>query len=111
MPIPIVVDTGDSSGPVAMQGPQAFDSPINGTSAEQMLQHNVYNSDGDKQDYWAEKYIENAFFAGYLKGRTESTFEPEGNVKRGELAKVLSDLITNDDEKNHKLEERIKELE
>lgn len=65
----------------------------------------------DIKGHWAEKYIENAFFAGYLKGRTESTFEPEGNVKRGELAKVLSDLITNDDEKNHKLEERIKELE
>ena len=53
----------------------------------------------DIKGHWAEKYIENAFFAGYLKGRTESTFEPEGNVKRGELAKVLSDLITNDDEK------------
>ena len=58
MPIPIVVDTGDSTGPVAMQGPHPVDSPINGSSAEQMLQHNVYNSEGDKQDYWAEKYID-----------------------------------------------------
>lgn len=58
MPIPIVVDTGDSTGPVAMQGPHPVDSPINGSSAEQMLQRNVYNSDGDKQDYWAEKYID-----------------------------------------------------
>ena len=58
MPIPIVVDTGDNSGPVAVQTPHPVDSPINGTSAEQMLQRNVYNSEGDKQDYWAEKYID-----------------------------------------------------
>lgn len=65
----------------------------------------------DIQGHWAEKDIEHAYFAGYLKGRTETTFEPEGNVKRGELAKILSELITTYDEKNRKLEDRIRELE
>lgn len=65
----------------------------------------------DIAGHWAEKYIENAYFAGYLDGRTETTFEPEGNVKRGEMAKVVSELNTSSDEKNNKLEKRIAELE
>ena len=65
----------------------------------------------DIAGHWAEKYIENAYFAGYLNGRTETTFEPEGNVKRGEMAKVVSELNTSSDEKNNKLEKRIAELE
>ena len=65
----------------------------------------------DIAGHWAEKYIENAYFAGYLNGRTETTFEPEGNVKRGEMAKVVSELNTSSDEKNNKLEKSIAELE
>lgn len=65
----------------------------------------------DIAGHWAEKYIENAYFAGYLNGRTETTFEPEGNVKRGEMAKVVSELNTSSDEKNNELEKRIAELE
>ena len=65
----------------------------------------------DIDGHWAKKYIENAYFAGYLNGRTETTFEPEGNVKRGEMAKVVSELNTSSDEKNNKLEKRIAELE
>ena len=65
----------------------------------------------DIAGHWAEKYIENAYFAGYLNGRTETEFEPEGNVKRGEMAKVVSELNTSSDEKNNKLEKRIAELE
>lgn len=65
----------------------------------------------DIQGHWSEKYVRNAYFAGYLKGRTETTFEPEGDVKRGEMAKIISDITTNYDEKNKKLEDRIAELE
>ena len=65
----------------------------------------------DIAGHWAEKYIENAYFAGYINGRTETEFEPESNVKRGEMAKVVSELNTSSDEKNNKLEKRIAELE
>ena len=65
----------------------------------------------DIKGHWAEKYIENAYFAGYLKGRTETEFEPEGTVKRGEMAKILSELIRTYDEKINKLEKRVEELE
>ena len=65
----------------------------------------------DIKGHWAEKYIENAYFAGYLKGRTETGFEPEGEVRRGEMAKILSELIRTYDEKILKLEKRVEELE
>lgn len=65
----------------------------------------------DIDGHWAKQFIEKAYFAGYLNGRTETTFEPEGEVKRGEMAKILSLLLTNYDEKISKLEERIEELE
>ncbi len=65
----------------------------------------------DIKGHWAKKYIENAYFAGYLKGRTETEFEPEGTVKRGEMAKILSELIKTYDEKILKLEKRVEELE
>lgn len=65
----------------------------------------------DIKGHWAEKYIENAYFAGYLNGRTETAFEPEAGVKRGEIAKLLSEIIKTYDEKILKLEKRVEELE
>lgn len=65
----------------------------------------------DIEGHWAKKDIENAYFAGYLKGRTETEFEPEGVLKRGEAARILSEVLTRCDEKITALEERIKELE
>lgn len=65
----------------------------------------------DCEGHWAKKYIEKAYFAGYLNGRTATEFEPEGVLKRGEAAKLLSEILTRYDEKIIKLEERIRELE
>lgn len=65
----------------------------------------------DIEGHWAEKDIKNAYFAGYLKGRTETTFEPEETLKRAEAAKILSELLKSYDEKIYSLEERIRELE
>lgn len=64
----------------------------------------------DIKGHWAEKYIINAYYAGYLNGRTDTTFEPEEGVKRGEVAKILSELIKTYDEKILKLEKHIEEL-
>lgn len=63
----------------------------------------------DVKGHWAEKYIKNAYHAGYLKGRTETEFEPEGTLTRGEAAKLISELIVTYDEKIAKLEELLKE--
>lgn len=65
----------------------------------------------DTNGHWAEKYIKNAYHAGYLKGRTETEFEPEGTLTRGEAAKLISEIIDTYDEKISKLEERIRGLE
>lgn len=65
----------------------------------------------DIEGHWAEKYIKNAYFAGYINGRTETEFEPEGTLKRGEAAKLLSELLKSYDEKIAVLEDRIRELE
>ncbi len=65
----------------------------------------------DIKGHWAEKHIRNAYFAGYLNGRTESTFEPEGFIKRGEVAKLLDELITSYDEKIKALEDRLRKVE
>lgn len=65
----------------------------------------------DIEDHWAKKYIEHAYFAGYLNGRTETEFCPEDYIKRGEVAKLLSMILTNIDGKFSKLENRINELE
>lgn len=62
----------------------------------------------DTKGHWAEKYIKNAYHAGYLKGRTETEFEPEGTLTRGEAAKLISELIDTYDEKIAKIEERLK---
>lgn len=58
MPIPVIVDTGDNTGPVAMTGITSSPSPVQGSSAAQMMQHQYNHSEGDKQDYWVEKYID-----------------------------------------------------
>ena len=58
MPIPVFVDTGDSTGPVAMTGMTSSPSPVQGSSAAHMMQHQYNHSEGDKQDYWVEKYID-----------------------------------------------------
>lgn len=65
----------------------------------------------DTKGHWAEKYIKQAYFAGYLNGKTEDKFCPEDYIKRGEAAKLISTLLTSYDEKILKLEERIRELE
>lgn len=65
----------------------------------------------DIKGHWAESYIKNAYFAGYINGRTDTTFEPEENIKRGEVAKLLSTLLTTYDEKFSKVNERLIALE
>lgn len=76
-----------------------------------MLTEEIKTPFTDIEGHWAEKDIKNAYFAGYLKGRTETTFEPEETLKRAEAAKILSELLKSYDEKIYSLEERIREFE
>lgn len=64
----------------------------------------------DVEGHWAEKYIRNGYFANIYSGRTETTFEPEGSVKRGEMAKIIDHMMKSYDEKIFALEEEIREL-
>lgn len=50
------------------------------------------------EDAWYYKAIANMYRAGYLNGKSEDTFDPEGYVKRGELAQVLNKVLKRLDE-------------
>lgn len=62
----------------------------------------------DVEGHWAEKYIRNGYFGGLFEGRSEHSFEPEGKVTRGEMAKIIDVLIKKYDEKIFELEEEIR---
>ena len=50
------------------------------------------------EDAWYYKAIANMYRAGYLNGKSEDIFDPEGYVKRGELAQVLNKVLKRLDE-------------
>ncbi len=62
----------------------------------------------DVEGHWAEKYIRNGYFSGIFDGKTETTFEPEGTIKRGEMAKIIDTLVKKYDEKIFLLEEELR---
>ncbi len=62
----------------------------------------------DVSGHWAEKYIRNGYFSGIFDGRSENSFEPEGTLKRGEMAKIVDTLVKKYDEKIFELEEEIR---
>ena len=65
----------------------------------------------DVDEHWAKKYIRNLYFANIIDGYEDGTFRPEEHMKRSEVAKMIDSIMQIYDDKIHKLEERIKELE
>lgn len=65
----------------------------------------------DVEGHWAEKNIRNLYFANILSGRTEDSFEPEGYIKRGEVAKMLDMVMKANEEKMKELEEKLRKGE
>ena len=61
----------------------------------------------DVSGHWAEKYIRNLYFAGIMGGYPDGTFKPDSPITRGELAKVVDEVMKAIDEKLKKLEEKI----
>lgn len=50
------------------------------------------------EDAWYYKAVANMYRAGYLNGKTEDTFDPDGYVRRSELAQVLNKILKHLDE-------------
>lgn len=46
-------------------------------------------SDRNKISDYAKPYVAEAVAQGYINGYTNGTFQPQGNIKRGEIAKIL----------------------
>ena len=110
----------NENGKLILQNSYGKDYKNNGTHecyAENLKEGYLIMSDiiktpfTDISGHWGEKYIKNAYFAGFLKGRTETTFEPEGTLTRAEAAKLLSDQIDRHDKEVAELEARIEALE
>lgn len=58
----------------------------------------------DTSGHWAEKYIRNLYFAGIMEGYPDGTFKPDAPITRGELAKVIDEVLKTIDEKIKKLD-------
>ena len=43
-----------------------------------------------KEDHWAKDYIVSLVQEGIVNGKTDTTFEPEGNITRGEFVSLLA---------------------
>lgn len=56
----------------------------------ELLQGRFYT---DTVGHWAEDYIDRCTSAGLIKGKTATTFEPDSNITRAEIATVLSRLL------------------
>ena len=50
------------------------------------------------EDAWYYKAIANMYRAGYLNGKSEDTFDPDGYVKRSELAQAMNNMLKRLDE-------------
>ena len=61
----------------------------------------------DVSGHWAEKYIRNLYFAGIMNGYPDGTFKPDAPITRGELAKVVDEVMKAIDDKLKKLEEKV----
>lgn len=46
-------------------------------------------SDKDKLSNYSKSYVAEAVALGYINGYTDGTFKPQGNITRGEIAKIL----------------------
>ena len=46
-------------------------------------------TDKSKISSYATGYVAEAVSQGYINGYTDGTFKPQGNLKRGEIAKIL----------------------
>ncbi|MFQ9127502.1 MAG: S-layer homology domain-containing protein [Butyricicoccaceae bacterium] len=46
-------------------------------------------TDKSKISSYATSYVAEAVSQGYINGYTDGTFKPQGNLKRGEIAKIL----------------------
>ncbi len=50
----------------------------------------THNFKDVKADHWAKDYIMSLVDKGIVNGKTDSTFEPEGNITRGEFVSLLA---------------------
>ena len=46
-------------------------------------------TDKSKISSYATSYVAEAVSQGYINGYTDGTFKPQGNLRRGEIAKIL----------------------
>lgn len=58
------------------------------TPSADLSELNDFSDRGKISDY-AQSYVAEAVAQGYINGYTDGTFQPQGNIKRGEIAKIL----------------------
>lgn len=67
------------------------------------------------EDAWYYKAIANMYRAGYLNGKSEDVFDPDGLVKRSELAQAMNNMLKRldeiDDARARCIENWIKDVE
>ena len=63
-----------------------------------------------KEDDWFFKDVKNMFFAGLIKGTTDTTFEPERPITRAEACAMFNRHSKRDDEENERIWHAINEL-
>ncbi|MBP3361512.1 MAG: S-layer homology domain-containing protein [Clostridia bacterium] len=87
--------TGGGSGSGG-GGSSAPNIKVNNTSAPDNIYYEsdkltVFND--VKKDHWAAEYILNLYNKGIISGYEDGSFRPEGNVTRGEFAKMVCSVL------------------